>query len=194
MPPRHQISPPPDPSQLDQIAAPAFRAPAPPPGPWNPDPAPAGDGSASASSGASPAPTLTPAELAAAAKGKGKAYAKIAGALLHAIGGYVNMLVAVDADDKAFLPDDDDDETIPPPVGRIAARKIKLGADAENLTDFEDMAMAAIGLAAWAAKGITEHLTARRERGPKGKRQKPGAPVYDGTGEAGGQPGMEQMQ
>lgn len=194
MPRQQTTDPSPDPGpDLAQAPGPMFRAPADPPGRWNPDPPPPGaDGSASASSAGDPAPTLTPAELAATVKGKGRAYAKIAKALLHALGGWLNMTLAVDEDDKSFLPDDDDDETVPPPVGRIAARKIKLGADAENLTDIEDIGIAAVGLIAWAAKGITEHLSARRERGPKGRRQ--GAPAYDGTGEAGGEPGMEYRQ
>lgn len=93
-------------------------------------------------------------------KQRSASYAKIAGALLQAVGGWCNML---SGDDEAFLPDDDDMETIPPPLGRLAARRIKVG-DPGNLTDIEDMGMAAIGLIAWAAKGAAAMLEARRER------------------------------
>lgn len=194
MPPRHQQTDPtpaPDLSpEASQVPGPMFRTPDLHPGRWNPDPAPPGDDGASGSS-ASPALTLTPAELSAAVKGKGRAYAKIAKAALHAVGGLVNMRLAVDDDDKCFLPDEDDDDTIAPPLGRIAARKIRIGANADDLTDIEDIGIAVVGLVAWVLKGASEHLTARRERGPRGNRK--GGPVFDGTGQQGGEPGMEQQ-
>lgn len=93
-------------------------------------------------------------------KQRSASYAKIAGALLQAVGGWANMLSGAE---EAFLPDDDDMETIPPPLGRLAARRVKVG-DPGNLTDIEDMGMAAIGIIAWAAKGAAAMLEARRER------------------------------
>jgi hypothetical protein len=79
------------------------------------------------------------------------------------------MLVAVDADDMAFVTDEDDEATIPPPLGRLAARRIPLGTLAENYTDLQDIGEAAVGLLAWLAKGITLSLSARRERGRASK-------------------------
>lgn len=122
-------------------------------------------------------------------KGRGKAYAKIAKGVLHAIGGLINSQVQVDELDRSFLPDEDDDATIPPPLGRLAARRVPIGGDGDDFSDLEDIGMAVVGLIAWALKGLTEHLTARKERGPKGRRQPAGTVQYDGTGEAGGEPG-----
>lgn len=175
------------------IPGPMFSSPPQHPGPGNPDPlttatdlpeGKAGD------SGSSARPALTPTELGGLVKSKGKAYAKIAKSALHALGGFINMTIQVDDDDDAFLPDEDDDDTIPPPLGRLAARHLKIGANAEDMSDYEDIGIALVGLIAWALKGITEHLTARRERGPKGRR-KGHLRVYDGSGEAGGEPGQE---
>lgn len=109
-------------------------------------------------------------------KSRAKSYAKIAEALLAAAGGWLNM-ASGEPDSGAFLPDDDDEATIPPPLGRIAARRIKIG-DPGNLTDIEDIGMAAVGLGVWLAKGITAMLSARRER----RRAAAGAVVHDESG------------
>lgn len=109
--------------------------------------------------GASPSPgTSIPAFF----KQRSKSYAKIAEALLQAAGAWLNK-ASGEEDAGAFLPDEDDAETIPPPLGRLAARRIKLG-DPGNLTDLEDIGMAAIGISVWLAKGVTSALNARRER------------------------------
>jgi len=92
-----------------------------------------------------------------------------------AAGGWLNRAAAGDDDDNlAFLPDEDDEKTIPPPLGRLAARRIKLGDGTENLSDLEDIGMAVVGLIAWLAKGSTELIQRRRER----KRIEKGAAVY----------------
>jgi hypothetical protein len=154
------------------IPMPGFQPiPDPLPGPANPDPRP--DGAASVSSGpAAPTRIEIP-------KARVKSYSGIAKGLLHALGGLVNRAVAVDEDDTAFLPDDDDDATIPPPLGRLAARRVPIGKDGDDFSDIEDIAMSVIGLLAWAAKGLTDHLNARRERGPAGRRIK-GQVMFDG--------------
>lgn len=105
-----------------------------------------------------------PTSIPAFFRSRAKSYGAIAGALLQATGGWINGAVAR-ADDigDAFLPDDDDVEAIAPPLGRIAARRIKVGSP-DNLTDVEDMFTAAIGITVWLAKGVTATLTARRAR------------------------------
>lgn len=145
------------------------------PGPAAPDQAPPVTAASDLSAPSRPIPTD---QLKGIIRAKGKAYAKIAQGLMHALGGIINMTIAVDEDDAAFLPDEDDDATIPPPLGRLAARKMPLFGDGEDFSDLEDIGMAVVGLLAWAAKGVTEHLTARRERGPKGKRAQ--VPTFDG--------------
>ncbi len=143
--------------------------PPPLPGRGNPDsPSPPGD---SAASGSSEPNLPTRIEI---TKGKGKAYAKIAKGVLHAVGGLLNRTIAVDDDDTSFLPDEDDDDTIPPPLGRLAARRVPIGKDGEDFSDLEDIGQALVGLIAWGLKGLTDHLNARRERGPKGRRQPEG--------------------
>jgi hypothetical protein len=128
------------------------------PGPGNPDQLPSGT-TDSASSGLR-APTRIDIP-----KAKGQAYAKIAKGLLHAVGGLINRAIAVDDDDVSFLADEDDDETIPPPLGRLAARRVPIGKDGEDFSDVEDIGQALVGLIAWAVKGVTDHLQARNERG-----------------------------
>jgi hypothetical protein len=128
-----------------------------PPSPDHPSPGDGGDGAPAESA---PRRPLTPESFGKQAG----AFTSIARALLIAVGGYLNMLAAVDADDTAFLTDDDDEAVIPPPLGRIAARRIKLGQLAENYTDLQDIGEAAVGILAWLAKGLTVSLAARRER------------------------------
>jgi hypothetical protein len=95
-------------------------------------------------------------------KSRSKAYGAIAGAALTAIGGWLNHLAAAHDEDECFLPDDDDLTDIPPPLGRLAARRLRLG-NIENLTDIEDLGMAVVGVTAWLAKGVSAAYTARRE-------------------------------
>jgi hypothetical protein len=126
----------------------------------NPDPAPgAPDGGSSASNAA--ADRSTPASF----KGTAGAYAAIGKGLLMAVGGLMNRFAAGDDEDNcAFLPDEDDTRTIPPPLGRLAARRITIGDGSANLSDLEDIGMAVVGVIAWLAKGSTEMIQRRRER------------------------------
>jgi hypothetical protein len=134
-----------------------------PPGPMNPDPPGAGRDEPSGAGGGSASPSppaLTPASF----KSKQSAYSAIARALFVSIGGYLNMLLAIDDNDETWLPDGDDQEAIPPPLGRLAARRIPLGDLADNWSDLQDLGMLAVGLAAYAAKGVTGWANGRRER------------------------------
>lgn len=143
-------------------ALPAFQMPrAPLPGMGNPDPAPEADdhqGAAAASASKGQQTASIPAFF----KQRAKSYAKIAETLLTAAGGLLNAQSREDS--EAFIPDDDDRETIPPPIGRLMARRIKLGADPDQLSDIEDLGMAAVGVAMWLAKGVTTVWEARRAR------------------------------
>lgn len=121
----------------------------------------------------------TSASIRALFKGRAKSYAKIAETLFQALGGWANAVTAHGLDTEAWLPDDDDMETVPPPLGRIAARRIKIGADPEQLSDIEDMGMAAVGLLVWAAKGIGALFEARREA----RRLLAGRAVHNETGD-----------
>ena len=151
----------------DLIATPGWgAAPAPPPSSaTNPDPlgeamtsTPGEPGDDSAQRASS-----IPASTDRAWLGKrSKAYAAIAGALLQTVGGMLNHAVALHSEDESFIPDDEDMEDIPPPLGRIAARRMKLGA-VENLSDIEDIGMAVVGVTAWVAKGLSEAFRHRRE-------------------------------
>lgn len=164
----------PDPDSVADL--PGFSPPrAPMPGPAYPDPpgpqtAPAADGGAGSPSTGTSIPAFF--------KERSKTYAKIAEALLMAAGGWLNK-ASGEEDAEAFLPDDDDTETIPPPLGRLAARRVKIGADPAALTDLEDIGMAAVGIIAWLAKGVTAMLAARRER----RRLEAGNAVHSETGE-----------
>jgi hypothetical protein len=93
---------------------------------------------------------------------RGKAYTAIARTALQAAGGWLNKLSAVHDEDDSFIPDDDDLADIPPPLGRLAARRLRVGENIENLSDLEDIGMAAIGLVAWLAKGVSSAWETRR--------------------------------
>lgn len=153
--------------ELDPLASPPGWAavPSPPPSPMNPDPSPSGQGAESgpAEGGASSGSAAsTPASRRLLAS-RGKAYQAIARAGLMAAGGWLNKLTAIEGiEDDSFLPDDEDLADIPPPLGRLAARRIKFG-DVENLSDIEDLGMALVGIAAWLAKGISSAWEIRRE-------------------------------
>ena len=110
-------------------------------------------------------------------KQRSKSYAKIAGTLLESAGGWLNKIS--DEDSEAFLPDEDDLEMIPPPLGRLAARRLKLGADPEQLSDIEDIGIAAVGVAVWLVKGVNTLWAARRER----RKLEQGAAVHRETGD-----------
>jgi hypothetical protein len=103
--------------------------------------------------------TFTPASF----KDRSKGYAAIATTMLRATGGWLNGVTRL-PESEAFLPDDDDEATIAPPLGRLAARRIKLGTDPESLSDLEDLAQAGIGIVVWIAKGIGDTIEARRAR------------------------------
>lgn len=171
-----QSSPDSDPAtgSPDELASPPGWAaiPDPLPGPASPDPQniPGRDGTGGGS-GTTPAPILT-----ASFKGKAAAYGAIAKTLFIALGGLANQALAASEDDEAFIPDADDLATVPPPVGRLAARRIPLGDGSENFTDLADIGQAAVGIAAWVGKGIASTLQARRERRRRAAR---GAAVYD---------------
>jgi hypothetical protein len=172
--PETSLDPPPD-SPIAPL--PMFKTPPTPlPGAMNPDPAPAvedhqGDGRAN---GASAGQTTS---IPAFFRQRAKSYAKIAETLLTAVGGLLNTRAGEDCD--AFLPDEEDRETIPPPIGRLAARRLKIGADPEQMNDLEDIGMAAVGLAVWAAKGLSALWEARRAR----RRLEDGKAVHNDTGD-----------
>lgn len=168
------------PTMTAQIPAPGFDPPPTFPGPTHPDqaPTPTGDSSGQGSNGGGQG--RTPTEL---IPKSGKAFGKIAEAALRAVGGLLNRMVAVDDDDLSFIPDEDDEDLIPPPLGRLAARRVPLGKNADDLTELEDIGMLLVGLIAYGLKGLTDWAEARRERGPKGRRTAPGneqAPVFAG--------------
>lgn len=134
---------------------------------------PAAAGAASRSGG-------QPASIQAFFKGRAKSYAKIAEVLFTAVGGALNAAAQHELDGTtAWLPDDDDLETVPPPLGRIAARRLKIGVDPAQLGDIEDIGMAAVGLLAWAAKGVAAVFAARRAR----NKLEDGRAVYNETGD-----------
>jgi hypothetical protein len=186
---------PPSPTQpdpdLSTAPPPMFLQPPPPPmpGPSTPD-SPSSAARATGSDGSSPSAVPTPpipTELLKLRKGRAAAFTAIARGAFQALGGLLNMQLAADADDFCFIPDDDDEAMVPPPVGRLAARKIPIGKSEDDFTDLEDVGQAVIGLGAWGLKGFTEWAKARREK----KRTDPargGQAVYDGTGDAGGEP------
>jgi hypothetical protein len=133
--------------------------------PTQPGPEPPSDDAAAAagSPGATGSPArspLTP-EL---FKGKAKTFAVIARTLLVAAGGLANSMLAIDEDDETWLPDDDDQRDIPEPLGRLAARRIPLTDKIENLSDVEDLAALAVGVATYAAKGLAGWMNGRREK------------------------------
>jgi len=117
---------------------------------------PASGGSDAAPPGASPTITVP--------RGKAAAYRKIMQAGFKALGGLINSVIAAGPEDESFLPDSDDLDTVGPPLGRVAARHVPLGKATENMTDVEDLGMAAIGLIAWALKGAGSWWEARRAK------------------------------
>jgi hypothetical protein len=169
-----------DPAGEIEAAPPGWGpAPEPPPGPRRPDqPSPAAGGDTAGGPDSPPSSPRTP----VFSKTKAGAYAAIARALLTAIGGYLNMLLAVSDDDDVFLPDEDDQADIPPPLGNLAARNIPLGDAAENWTNIQDIGAALVGLAAYAAKGLTKVFNARRDRrrAERGATIAPDLPAGDG--------------
>lgn len=165
----------------DSLASlPAFRPPrALPPSADNPDPAPQNlrehQGAAAADDAR---PKRDTASIQGFIKKRAESYAKIAGTLLKAVGGYLNA-ASGETDSEAFLPDDDDLADIPPPLGRLAARRIKLGADPDQMSDIEDIGMAAVGIGIWLVKGLSAMLDARRER----RRAEKGKHVHTDSGD-----------
>lgn len=155
------------------------------PGPDNPDPLDDAETTSTRTTGAAAAAASgssgqEPASIQALFKGRAKSYAKVAGTLFKAVGGLLNNAATPDGwESEAFLPDEDDEETVPPPLGRIAARRIKIGANPDQLTDLEDIGIAAVGLLVWAAKGIAAVAEARRER----RKLEAGKAVYAESGD-----------
>ena len=145
------------------LTPPGFRTlPPPPPGPANPDPpmtTAAGDGDQDPAPRSTRASTDPPAAL---FRGRVKTFTKLAETAFKAVSGLLNRFAAVDVEDRSFLPDDDDLHTVPPPIGRLAARHIELPIEPEKMTDAEDMIAAAIAVGAWGIKGIVDALDARR--------------------------------
>jgi hypothetical protein len=169
------------PTPPDSLASlPAFRPPRTlPPSADNPDPAPQNlhehQGAAAADSAK---PKRETASIQGFIKKRAESYAKIAGTLLKAVGGYLNV-ASGETDSEAFLPDDDDLSDIPPPLGRLAARRFKLGADPEQMSDIEDIGMAAVGIGIWLVQGLSAVFEARRER----RRAEKGKPVHTDSGD-----------
>lgn len=159
------------------------------PGPANPDPAPPTSTSTRATSpaaadepggrGAGGGSKDQTASIPGLFKQRSKSYAKVAETLLKAAGGWLHTSAGLGDDSEAFLPDEDDLDTIPPPLGRLAARRIKLGADPDELSDIEDIGIAAVGILVWLAKGFSGVLEARRAR----RRLEKGKAVHDETGD-----------
>lgn len=160
----------PSPSPAPVLApSPGFAPlPAPPPGPANPDPPtssrPPGDdaGDGAAVTGA-PRFTTVSTDQRALFRGRAKTFGKLAETTFKAIGGLLNKILATGDDDGCFLPDEDDLKTVPPPIGRLAARRVDLPVDGENLSDAEDLIAAVIAVVAWAIKGVVDMLAARRD-------------------------------
>lgn len=133
----------------------------------NPDPDPQQENRApAAAAGASGSSGQSTASIRAFSRDRAKSYAKVAETLFRAVGGILNGSASksAGADTDAFLPDDDDLDVVPPPLGRLAARRVKFGADPDQLNDLEDLGMVAVGLIAWAAKGVSAVFEARRLR------------------------------
>lgn len=105
-----------------------------------------------------PAVVATPAPF----RARVKAFTKLAEGGFSAIAGLLNRAVSTGPDDETFLPDDDDMATVPPPIARLAARRVELPLDEEGLTDAQDAIAAAIALGAWALKGLVEYVSTRR--------------------------------
>src|SRR5258708_14836948 len=82
---------------------------------------------------------------------KSRTFKTIAEAGLEAGGGLLNITAGTGTD--AFIPDEDDLATVPPPVGRIIARRVSMSEDT-NLSEAADMITAGIGLFAWLLKGL----------------------------------------
>ena len=148
------------------LTPPGFRTlPPPPPGPANPDPpvtttaAAAGDQDAAAPRSTRASTEAPPAAL---FRGRAKTFTKLAETAFKAVSGLLNRFTAVDEDDSSFLADEDDLKTVPPPIGRLAARHVELPVDAEGMSDAEDLIAAGIAVGAWAIKGIVDALDARR--------------------------------
>lgn len=117
-----------------------------------------GPGAASESTGSPTPPGTDPAADRKLFANKATTFTTIAGAGLEAIGGLLNIVAG--AGTPAFIPDEDDMASVPPPVGRILARRVKTSEDA-NLSETADMIAAGIGLAAWLAKGLLHVVDAR---------------------------------
>lgn len=162
--------------------------PAPPPGPANPDPPMgprpqgdvAGDG---AEAGTAPRSTTVSTDQRVLFRGRAKTFQRLFEMAFKAVGGLANRALAAGEDDGCFLPDDEDLKTVPPPIARVAARRVELPVDGENLSDAEDLIAAAIAFGVWLVKGLVDMFEARRDA----RRAKPGADVAVNTaGETGG--------
>lgn len=181
----------PDPADPEtEVSLPGYQPVPQLPGPGSPDPLPPGSQASPAGAGSGPGSSAGtgPTPTRPVSKVKADAYEAIAKGLLQAGGGLLNQWLAAGDEDQSWLPDDEDEAMIPPPVGRLAARRVPIG-DGENLTELEDIGMAAVGLLAWGAKSLVSMYKARRDR-RRAKTPPPGAVVYQGgpgTGEDGQQ-------
>lgn len=159
------IPDPPTSPDSDLAALPGFSPPrALPPSMANPDEPPPATTTPPANGSGAGGSSGSAASIQGFFKARAKSYAKIAETLLKAAGGLLNRAAAGPDNDEleAFLPDDDDLETIPPPLGRLAARRVKFGADPDQLSDVEDLGMLAVGVLAWLGKGVVAVIEARR--------------------------------
>ncbi len=166
------------------LPVPGFQ-PVPPATTPGPDPLPDGAVSGSAP-GSSEPPTHTPTDdrpPGPISKTKAATYTAIARGALRAFGGMVNMRLAVDDEDDSWLPDDEDEETVPPPVGRLMARRMPFDAGSENLTELEDLTVAAIGLIGYGLKSVTSMWENRRRHRRGRHRGADGATVATGLQE-----------
>ncbi len=177
---------PPGQSLLAPLPGSFRQVPVPPAAETNPDPpGPAADGdSGPGSSGGPEAPTRTDGPFGRLTRARTAPYEAIARGALRALGGLLNSRLQADDDDESFLPDADDEKNVPPPVGRLMARRIPFDVTDSNLSDVEDMAAAAVGLLAWGVKGVTSAWENRR----RVRRERHGAAVHDDAGQEQDQP------
>lgn len=104
----------------------------------------------------------------------------VARGLFRALGGLINSRVQVDDDDASFIADQEDDELFAPAVGRVAARHMPL-PDKADMTELEDIGIAIVALANWAAKGLISAWDARAaKRRARAVLRGTGAAVYTG--------------
>jgi hypothetical protein len=174
------------PSQAALAAMPGYqRIPTPPPSATRPDP-PGPDLGGYGGPASSEPEDRTPTSRRVLGKltaARTAPYEAIARGALRALGGLANARLAVDEADECFLPDNDDEKNVPPPLGRLMARRMPFDMDAADLTDLEDITAAGVGVIAWFLKGVTNLWEARRELRRAAAAAQAGVHRDPGTGE-----------